>query len=677
MLNDLNIKYTYRTNHCDFDKDFMIPCLSHSCLFDRGSGFFTMSSLVRSIDGIEKFLDNGGKLRLICSPELSQQDIDIIQAGLTDKDAVDKLLQEIKKEQPAINTAKLDIICNMIHEGRLEIKVAFMPIGIYHEKFGIFTDLLGHKVSYIGSNNETWASKECNYESFSTDLSWEGKRDEEKIKDHEEHFHDLWNNEEEALIVIDFPEVVKECLFEKYKKSSSLLQALSRYKKEKNSKQLYPFQRKAIEQFVENGFVHFYEMATGTGKTFTAIRSITELMKHVVRPRFVVICVPQIDLQMQWLNALKEDGYEDVLLFGGEGGGNTDRAISEAIIMNSMGDDVICVAVYDTFFSKVSRRLTNIENLFLIVDEAHNLTPAQIAKLPSNVPYRLGLSATIQRFSESETKSIVKYFTADGVSPFYYGIEEAIENKFLSHYMYYPIIVEMTEDEFYDYQRKTLQIAAEMAKDENERDEDALNRYRTERSLIVKKASRKLDKLRQLTQDGHNFVNSVVYCGQGKQEEEPIIDAVTSLLNEAKLSVHTFTSKTIDRPKVLHYFETGYFDTLVAIKCFDEGVDVPKLDKIYIMASDTALRQTVQRRGRVLRQCKATGKSMAYIYDMIVMPPYGYYLETGVKSLVVNEFRRGREYNRLSSNKEDNDILIQNYFKKYEITEDDLNYEND
>ena len=124
-------------------------------------------------------------------------------------------------------------------------------------------------------------------------------------------------------------------------------------------------------------------------------------------------------------------------------------------------------------------------------------------------------------------------------------------------------------------------------------------------------------------------------------------------------------------------FENGFFDVLVAIKCFDEGVDVPKLDKIYIMASDTALRQTVQRRGRVLRQCKATGKTMAYIYDMIVLPPSGYYLEPGVKNLVTNEFRRALEYIRLSSNKDENDIIVQKYFNKYDIKEKDFNYYED
>ncbi len=677
MLSELTYRGVYRTNRCDFDEDFMVPCYERSILLERGSGFFTLSSLVRSFMGIKSFVEHSGKIRLVCSPILNEQDIALIEAGLTNKDVIRCLLKEIEKDDPDLDINKMDVICNMINEERLTIKIAFMPHGLYHEKFGIFHDVQDNRVAYSGSNNETFSAKQYNFESFTTHLSWADNRDRETIEDFEDHFLNMWENKETGLEVLDFPDVVKKQLFEKYKRNETLQKALDEYeRKNKNKKHLYPYQEQAIEEFIKNGNVHFYEMATGTGKTFTAIRTITELKWHVKEPLFVIICVPQIDLQVQWQKALEEDGYDDILLFGGIAGANTDKNISEAFIMSSMGEDVICISVYDTFFAKLHHRIKNINHLFLIVDEAHNLSSSQIKKLPDNAPFRLGLSATIQRFNEFETKTIVNYFTREGKKPFYYGIEEAIEKGFLSHYKYYPIFVNLTEDEFTQYQKKTNQIAQEMAKDEKDQDIEYLNRLRNERSLIVKKATNKLERLSELPGEGFNFVNSVVYCGQGKDNDTPIINSVTKILNEAHLSVHTFTSNTENRPLVLQNFENGFFDVLVAIKCFDEGVDVPKLDKIYIMASDTALRQTVQRRGRVLRQCKATGKTMAYIYDMIVLPPSGYYLEPGVKNLVTNEFRRALEYIRLSSNKDENDIIVQKYLNKYEIKEEDFNYED-
>ena len=419
-------------------------------------------------------------------------------------------------------------------------------------------------------------------------------------------------------------------------------------------------------------------MATGTGKTFTAIRTIKQLKKKVNEKLFVIILVPQIDLQVQWEKALLEDGYSNIYLFGG-GGLDFDNTISKAIIDFYTGDDdVICISVYDTFFSKVCERIKRISSIFAIVDEAHNLTTGYLNKLKGlNPKYRLGLSATIQRFSESESNEIVKFFTP--TETFYYGIEEAIENGFLSKYKYYPLIVRLTEDENEKFAQKSKRLAQEMNKKDEDKDLVAIDRLRRERSLILKQASNKIPKLQELVNDGnYSFVNSVVYCGQGKDEEGiSIIDSVTKILSDSGLVVSQFTSRTEDRKRVLFEFENGFYDSLVAIKCFDEGVDVPKLDKIYIMASDSALRQTVQRRGRVLRKCKESGKTIAYIYDLVVLPPVsvGTY---NLEGLLKIELSRVKEYNRLALNcAENEENFISKIEETYHINNDDYEKESD
>ena len=683
MLKDKQYLQIYRSVFNDFDKDFMIPCYSESKRLYRGSGYFSLQSLILSFDGILKFIENDGHIDLVCSPELSETDIALIEAGTTlrDEDAIREVLDLINQENHFSDQElqKLDVICNMIVEGRLCIKIAYMPDGIYHEKYGIFTDNNGDSVHFIGSANETVSAKIRNFESFTVHTSWSDIAQNSFINNELKLFDEIWNNRVENLTVISFNTALKQRLFEKYRVSTSLSTAvesyLSRY--DKTTKRLYDYQKDAIKEFIQNNYIHFYEMATGTGKTFTAIRTIKALSQKVDRPLFVVICVPQIDLQVQWKKALEEDGYTNINLFGGVSQ-NTDMEISDAIISHSLGEEIICISTYDTFFSKVYAQIGNTEDVFIIVDEAHNLTPKQISNLPVSIKYRLGLSATIQRFSEYETNKILEFFSPENCEskPFYYGLEDAIENKFLSHYNYHPVKVRMEEEEFERYQKKTLAIATEMSKKEEDRDAELLNKLRTDRSLIVKKATGKLNRLREMTNEDYNFVNSVVYCGQGKDNEEPIIDNVTKILYESGLSVHTFTSKTEDRPRVLEEFENGYFDTLVAIKCFDEGVDVPKLDKIYIMASDSALRQTVQRRGRVLRKCKETGKTIANIYDMVTLPPKGFYSEMGAQSLVVNELRRVKEYMRLADNKEDNEEFLSKLYKTFGITESDFENED-
>lgn len=671
MLNKIKFKPIYRTHKDSIDRDFYVPCFSESIKLERAAGYFSLHSLTLSIDGIIRFVQKRGQINLICSPDLTQADAELIDACISlDSDHITKSLLRTLTDSNLSEEEidQLDVICNMLSIGQLTIKIAYQPLGIFHEKFGIFVDESDNKVYFNGSLNETKRAFVHNQESIRVNYSWQSEFTANFINDEQSYFLELWNNQVDNVAVIDFPRAVEEQLLNYYKRSETLEEAIEKYISSRSTsgkKSLYPYQEKAIDQFCENGYRHFYEMATGTGKTFTSVKTIKRLKKECQEKMFIVVCVPQIDLQTQWESALREEGFEKIYLFGGSGS-SYEKTIAEATIAHYTDEeDVLCIAVYDTFFSKMLSDIQRITPLFIIVDEAHNLTPGNLSSLIKvNPKYRLGLSATIQRFSESESEAIVRFFT-DG-DTFYYGIEDAIDNNFLSKYEYHPIFVHLTEDENEKFQYKSKLLAQELNKKEPE--PEKIDKLRRERSLILKQASGKIAKLRELMEEGYNFVNSVVYCGQGKDEEgDFIIDSVTKTLYENGLVVSQFTSKTSNRKRVLYEFEQGYFDTLAAIRCFDEGVDVPKLDKIYIMASDSALRQTVQRRGRVLRKCKETGKTIAYIYDMVVLPA----LEAGTygcDGLLKIELSRAKEYNRLALNKESNELTFDNIEKTYHVT---------
>lgn len=681
MLNKKKYKPIYRTHKDSIDQDFYVPCFSESIRLDRAAGYFSLHSLTLSIDGLIRFIRKGGQINLICSPDLSQADAELIDACVSlDKEHVTKsLIESITGAQLSYEElAQLDIVCNMLTEGKLTIKIAYQPLGIFHEKFGIFVDEEDNKVYFNGSLNETKRAFKFNQESIQVNFSWLSEYTATFIDGEERYFNQLWNNQDESVVVIDFPTAVEKKLLNCYKRSDTLEAAIDNYISShitKGKKTLYSYQEEAIKQFCENGYQHFYEMATGTGKTFTSVKTIQTLEKKCEENLFVVVCVPQVDLQTQWANALQEEGYDKVYLFGGNGK-SFEQTFGEASIEYLAYErNVVCVAVYDTFFSKVYPKIQRSYSIFLIVDEAHNLTKGNLAALEKlNPKYKLGLSATIQRFSESESEAIARFFTPGDT--FYYGIEDAIDNDFLSKYEYHPIFVRLNEEENDKFLLKSKLLAQELNK--KEPDLEVIDKLRRERSLILKQASNKLVKLRELTDNGYNFVNSVVYCGQGKDDEgESIIDSVTKILYEKGFVVSQFTSHTLDRKRVLYEFEHGFFDTLAAIKCFDEGVDVPKLDKIYIMASDSALRQTVQRRGRVLRKCKESGKTIAHIYDMVVLPAIeaGTY---GCEGLLKIELSRAREYNRLALNKDDNEAKFCEIENDYHITiENVTDYESE
>lgn len=681
MLRKIKYKPVYRTYNNCIEKEFYVPSYYESIRLNRAAGYFSLYSLLLSIDGIIRFIRNKGQINIICSPDLSQSDAELIDACLSlDKEHITKSLIEsiVGSLLSEDEIGQMDIICNMLSDGILKIKIAYMPLGIFHEKFGIFIDSDHNMVYFNGSLNETKRALEYNHESIRVDWTWRSAEAKLIIENENAYFESLWNNQVNSVCVIDFPEAVKNELFNRYKRSETLITAIDNYiqgnSSKKGKKNLYNFQEDAITQFFNNNGRHFYEMATGTGKTFTSIKTIERLRGQSEEKLFVVICVPQIDLQSQWERALNDEGFDKVYLFGGNGN-DYDRTISEAsIAFHTEDKDVVCVSVYDTFFAKVYQKIRNISNFFIIVDEAHNLTQGNINILKQLKPrYRLGLSATIERYHEEESLDIRRFFSEE--PPFHFGIEEAIENGFLSKYEYHPIFVHLTEDEQERFALKTRLLAQE--NDKEEPDSSYIERLSRERSLILKQASEKIEKLSELADKGYNFVNSVVYCGQGKDSDgDSIIDNVTRVLYNHGLVVSQFTSKTQDRKKVLYEFEHGYYDTLAAIKCFDEGVDVPKLDKLYIMASDSSLRQTVQRRGRVLRKCKESGKTIAYIYDMVVLPAIsvGTY---GCDSLLSIEFPRAQEYNRLALNKDDNDKIFQELQREYHITNTEEDYESE
>ena len=681
MFETLGIKRCYRSKKDNLDTDFFIPLLSSSIQYDRGTGYFSLEALIELSKGIIPYVKKGGKVRIITSVCLSEQDAELISKAHEKANEIIevKLLEEINKELDEAKVLSLDLITNLIAAEIIQLKIAYLTNGgIYHEKVGYLEDELGNSVWFNGSTNETHSGLKVNAESLMVLKSWAG--DSEDILEEKLYFDMLWKGKDEDIHVEPFPAVAEKQLLKLYKRSNSYAEVIKKIEEGYNSssasgKELYKYQEEAIDEFFENGGCHFYEMATGTGKTYTAVKTLQAFKSRGISNKlYVVVLVPQIDLQEQWRRELEENEIKCHLFGGPAGAKDCDDEISKSIIDYYTKDEiVVSVCVYDTYFSKVSAKINNLSiDKMIVVDEAHELSVNQMSQLSESYIYRLGVSATPERHNPNETQRIITYFTRDAKEPYKYTIDEAIEKGFLSHYEYHPIYVHLDEEEFKAFNALSKQLAGLL--NQKVRDYKKINDIANRRSLIVKKANDKVDVFRGLVaSDKYDFRNSVVYCGQGKdsETEEKIIDQVTKCLNNiGNYSVSQFTSKTENRVQVLREFESGYFDTLVAIKCFDQGVDVPKLDKIYIMASDSLLRQTIQRRGRVLRKCKESGKTIAHIYDMIALPPEGIYNAAGADTLVAKELVRMKEYARLSDNYDENKQEIDALISNYNITED-------
>ena len=135
-------------------------------------------------------------------------------------------------------------------------------------------------------------------------------------------------------------------------------------------------------------------------------------------------------------------------------------------------------------------------------------------------------------------------------------------------------------------------------------------------------------------------------------EDIHIIDEYSKMFRDRKYSYHQYISGLDDAPSILDSFERGDIQILLSMKCLDEGVDIPRAQNAIFISSTGNPRQFIQRRGRVLRTCK--GKDMAYIWDLIVMPPnVTEYASPVERSLFTGEVRRVLNFAALADNKID------------------------
>jgi superfamily II DNA or RNA helicase len=133
-----------------------------------------------------------------------------------------------------------------------------------------------------------------------------------------------------------------------------------------------------------------------------------------------------------------------------------------------------------------------------------------------------------------------------------------------------------------------------------------------QRARISKRASGKAaiarNVLAQNYRDGDRWL---VYCNDVEHLRE-----VRSEIDQLGFDVLEYHSQDSgDHNATLNYF-TNRGGVLLAIKCLDEGIDIPLINRALILASSTNPREYVQRRGRVLR--RSPGKYSAQIYDVIV-----------------------------------------------------------
>lgn len=680
-LKDLNLNGLYDSDKDDLLNDFYIPALSESKSYKRIAGFFSSNALAIAAKGISKFIENGGKIQLIANVILSENDQNAIKQAIICKEK--ELIDEINSLDDALKYGHIQLLAWMIKSGRLEIKIAVVPKGIEHKKKGILEDNQGNILSFSGSDNETLKGWLENDEEFHVFCNWiEGESKRHLIPDIES-FDQLWNDNANDVKVFSISNAFKQNLIKTAPKDDSEFKEISKHiteellrenkeriikrKKSKETISLRYYQLEAIKQWVNHKYNGIYEMATGTGKTFTAISSLSELYKKLDK-LVVVICCPYNHLITQWSKDLERKGIKEKIIIADSSNPLWKDELSNysTFINRNYFNRIIVITTYKTFSSELFIRLINNfkTDRLLIADEMHWSGAETYSKgLTENYTYRLGLSATPERYFDDEgSAKIINYF---GGTVFKFDLKRAIteidpqtNKSYLTPYNYYPQFIELEPDEFEDYQLLTKKMSRIfLAKGDKSKNNELLQRLAEKRQKIILNASQKIDLFKDLINSFKKIEYLLVYCSE-KQ-----IDIVQKILGELGIVNHRFTGEEGTTPNkkynglserefLLKKFADGTYQALVAMKCLDEGVDVPPARTAIILASSGNPKEYIQRRGRILRRYE--GKEMADIYDILVIPSLTGKIPEETKELekkiLSKEIKRYEEFSSIANN---------------------------
>jgi len=626
-LNDLHLAREYRTGEQEPVAAFYKPCIEQAIGYDRATGYFKSSVLSLASQEICEFALRGGAIRVVCSPDLSTADVEklisVHDQGRKDY-CIEVLTNEIRTLEAETGLSDpLAVFATLLKFGVLEIKIATPAYGkgIYHEKLGVFRDE-DRAVSFKGSINETFLgwSEVGNFESIDVYTDWGDSSDQARVKSHQSYFDRLWQNDIKGVIVFDVPQALKNRVFEHALPTIPSLRDLSLFHpKPPNRRTPFEHQSAAIEAWRANGCRGILKHATGSGKTFTAILLIEEMLQ-AGRP--IIVLVPSTLLQKQWRDELKGEFPEAAIqLFGGCGKGKS--AARQISLLTRPGRGLgqrIVVAIMATasqpWFREAVRQS---DELCVISDETHQLGSrrnSQFFEIEAGA--RLGLSATPERHGDPVgTRRLFDYF--GGIVQPEYNLQEALRDKRLCQYQYFPMVVHLTATEADLWREETKEIQKEYVRSKTGEDgtkiiSDRLQMLIINRSRIAKKAHQKIDLavdiVRENFQTGQQWL---VYC----EDQFQLAEVLTGLREAGYSPVEYHSAMQGDKEASLKWFK-DVGGILVSIKCLDEGVDIPEVSHALILASSQNPRQFIQRRGRVLRSSK--DKTMAYIYDAIVTP---------------------------------------------------------
>ena len=654
-FDELDILREYDSRRNFIYGQFFNKILPHCGIYCRFGGMFSGEKFVQCADGLQEFIkENGGTMELVLIPDFDENDRDVFTEETRKKMISEKWKLELDKIKDGFKKNHIKALACMIAEGLLTIKLILpqdengkpltkkqlegsdllTEVGIFFNKDD-GTDYLSFRGD-VDVNDESIMK-------ITTSRPWMANEQIQIKKDYEK-FINLWDAQETCQIgtITCKIQPLSEELIDYFKDQSP--ESIDEIPSLETVPELYPFQKDAVQKWYDNGCKGIFEMATGTGKTWTAIGCIKKLHENNEK-LLVVITAPYTNLVDQWEDNLNQWHIDSIKL---------DKAWTKRIriainsINEEQGNRLTVLICSHAKFAR-DELLQEIQNCkiptMLIVDEAHHAgsgvsiedddgvvaTFGSRKGLSDDYSFRLGLSATIDRHHDDDgTDFLLNYFKGTEKSRVYaLDMREAIKDKWLCGYNYHIHFVELTEDEFIRYKDLTSE-AMKYIHAEDPKIKQYGERLIMERSWIVRDAKQKIDKFIEIMKFFDKISHLLVFCSE---KQEPDLDNI--LKNSSKTldrEMPLFRKITYDNPsdkreriEILRDFANEDYQMILSNRVLDEGMDVPEAKSCIVLASTGNPTQFIQRRGRVLRQFNGTykdgtRKTRADIYDILVKP---------------------------------------------------------
>jgi superfamily II DNA or RNA helicase len=713
----------YRTGSRFEPINFFLEAFMQSTSLDLLLGYFSSSAIQVLALGFAKFIADGGRMRLVINDVVRAKDKEAIQEGglnepesyYYNKADFQGLFEVLSKESKHF----FDCLAWMIAANKIDI-VVIGPKGkkgISHYKSGVFKSNT-NQVKFKGSCNFTASGLLENLEELDVKRSWAGEEERASILEYEDYFNNIFNQNADF---VDYKDInkLKEAVVDRFGKkdlddllndakdiineyqeklrnendTSVHIQTLLKEIESFKNKPKFPYptgpreyQTQAYHNWLANGKKGVFAMATGTGKTITSLNCLLEEYKETKFYQALIL-VPTNDLQKQWIKEVgKFNINQNVIVIGVDP--HWKRKLSKLTTLIDFGSkqSFVLISTYNSFSRNSLQNFLKYlpKDTLLIADEAHNIASPKMKEILPDVSFekRIGLSATPKRiYDDQGTEAMNIFFNDSPPYTYEFTMDEAIAKGILCQYEYFPHVIELTSEELAEYKEITLKLLKFFDPETKSfSNSEIANQLLMKRKRIIHKAENKLPMFKsiikhELKKRGklkYSFVYVPEGYGTDGGDDNRIIMKYNQALMELddSLRVSSFTGESDDREETLYAFEKGELDVLTAMKCLDEGVDVPRTELAIFCSSTGNPRQFIQRRGRILRQHE--DKMFAVIHDLVVVPRLDF--DSGrsatynmERSQVENELKRVADFSFMARNQFDAVEKIQKVCDFYEL----------